>query len=293
VKVKHGTIRGMPPTDVAVFRSFRDPVLALWPYWSRVERLERWLGAADLELEIGGELQATLWNGDTVRGRLLSFAPPSRLDFAWRGEGPDVETGVRIRLEHQGPGCRVHVEQEDPGGEVERAHACSWWHAALDALRAAVEGAGDAHRWGDGLPIVLRAPLARAASDVWPLLATPAGLEKWLAGAERFDPAPGGAFRFISRFKGAEVVEEGEVLAVDPERFVTLSWNWVGQGWPVPTRVELRLEPDPTGTALVIAHSGFDALPAEQRLAARVNYAAAWRDVMHDLKRLVAPGPTG
>jgi hypothetical protein len=57
--------------------------------------------------------------------------------------------------------------------------------------------------------------------------------------------------------------------------------------------VELRLEPDPTGTALVIHHSGFEALEPEQRLAARVNYAAAWRDVMDDLKRLVAPGPTG
>jgi hypothetical protein len=57
--------------------------------------------------------------------------------------------------------------------------------------------------------------------------------------------------------------------------------------------VELRLEPDAAGAALVVHHSGFGALEPEQRLAARVNYAAAWRDVTHDLKRLVAPGPTG
>lgn len=283
----------MPPTDVAVFRSFRDPVLAVWPYWSRPELLDRWLGTTDVELEAGGSFQATLWNGDVVRATILSAAPPSRLDLAWRGEGPDAALTVRVRLEHQGPGCRVAVEEEDPGSDLERAHACAWWRAALDALRAAVDGISDAHRWGDRLPIVLRAPLAREASDIWPLLSTASGLAKWLASAERFDPAPGGAFRFVSRFKGTEIVEEGRVEALEPERLIALSWEWMGQGWQAPTRVELRLEPDPTGTALVIHHSGFEALEPEQRLAARVNYAAAWRDVMDDLKRLVAPGPTG
>jgi uncharacterized protein YndB with AHSA1/START domain len=199
---------------------------------------------------------------------------------------------VRVRLEHQGPGCRIAVEEEDPGTDVERAHAGAWWPAALAALRAAVDGIPDAHHWGDRLPIVLRAPLARGASDIWPLLSTASGVAKWLASAERFDPVPGGAFRFVSQFKGREIVEEGRVEAVEPERLVALSWEWLGQGWQAATRVELRLEPDPTGSALVIGHSGFDALEPSVRLAARRNYAAAWRDVMHDLKRLVAPGPT-
>jgi uncharacterized protein YndB with AHSA1/START domain len=283
----------MPPTDVAVHRSFRDPVLAVWPYWSRPELLERWLGTADLELEAGGLFQASLWNGDQVRASVIAAAPPNRLDLAWCGEGPDAPTTVRIRLEHQGPGCRVAIEQADPGSDAERSHACGWWSEALDALRAAMNGGTDAHRWGDSLPIVLRAPLARGAADIWPLLSTAAGLEKWLASAERFDAAPGGAFRFVSQFKGTEIVEEGRVEAMEPERLVALSWEWMGQGWQAPTRVELRLEPDPSGTALVIRHSGFEGLAPEQRLAARLNYTAGWRDVMQDLKRLVAPGPTG
>lgn len=283
----------MPPTDVAAFRSFRDPVLAVWPYWSRPELLDRWLGTTELELAPGGALAAALWNGDAVRATVVETAPPNRLDLLWRGEGPDVGRPLRIQLEHQGPGSRIQVAQEDPGTDLERSHAFRWWRAALEALHAAVGGAADAHRWGDTLPIVLRAPLARAADDVWPLLSTAAGLGKWLAGAERFDPVPGGAFRFVSRFKGSEVVEEGRVEAIDAERRIVLSWEWAGQGWQAPTRLELRLEPDTAGTALLIHHSGFDALAPEQRLAARVNYAAAWRDVAQDLKRLVAPGPTG
>ena len=82
-------------------------------------------------------------------------------------------------------------------------------------------------------------------------------------------------------------------VTIEPERLVALSWEWMGQGWQATTRVELRLEPGASGAALVIRHAGFEALEPDQRLAARVNYAAAWRDVMHDLKRLVAPGPSG
>lgn len=282
----------MPPTDVVVLRAFRDPVLSLWPYLTRPELIERWLGPGEIELEPGGELQATLWSGDLVRGEVLALAPPNALDLAWSAEGPDSESRVRLRLEHAGPGCRIRVEQADPGSEVERAHACAWWGGALDALHAASTGSDRAREWGDSLPIVLRAPLARAAADVWPLLSTAAGLEKWLAGAHRFEAEPGGAFRFVSRFQGNEVVEEGRVEAIEPERLVSLSWEWIGQGWEAPTKVELRLEPDATGAALVIRHSGFEALGPETRLPARRNYAAAWRDVMQDLKRLVAPRPT-
>lgn len=284
-------MRAMPPTGVAVFRSFRSPVLELWPFFSRPELLERWLGATDFELVVGGELQASLWNGDGVRGRVLALAPPSRLDLAWRSEGPDTERLVRITLEREGPGCRIRLEQDDPGTDLERAHAGSWWTAALNALHSAVEG-HDAHEWGDSLPIVLRAPLGRQAADVWPLLSTPRGLEKWLAGAERFDGVPGGSFRFVSRFQGSEVVEEGVIEAVEPERRIALRWEWVGKGWEAPTGVEMRLEPDPPGAALLIHHSGFDALGSETRLNARRNYAAAWRDVTHDLKRLLATAPT-
>jgi uncharacterized protein YndB with AHSA1/START domain len=283
----------MLPTSVAVYRSFPDPVPALWPRLSRPELLERWLGPAEIEIAVGGDMQATLWNGDVVKGSVTAVAPPNCLDLSWRGLGPDTETFVRIRLEHAGPGSRIRVEQDDPGSESERAYAQVWWREALEALASSMENGRDAHEWGDTLPIVLRAPLARTSADVWPLLSTAEGLEKWLAGAERFEPAPGGAFRFLSRFQGTEVIEEGQVVAIEPERRVALDWEWTGQGWDALTRVELRLEPDAAGAALVLSHSGFEALAPEKRLAARRNYAAAWRDVLFDLRRLVAPRPAG
>ncbi len=278
-----------PMPALAVYRSFRDPVLAVWPHLTRPELLERWLGASEMEVAVGGEFSSTLWNGDRIAGEVLTVAPPSCLEVAWRAPGPDTETRVQIRLEHMGPGCRVRVEQDDPATDVEREHARRWWQEALEALRISVVENRDAHQWGSGVPIVLRVPLGRTAADVWPLLSTAQGLEKWLAGADRFDATVGGSFRFTSRFKGTEVIEEGRIVALDGERLVALDWEWMGQGWDAPTRVELHLAPHDSGVALVLAHRGFDALEPETRLEARRNYASAWRDVLQDLKRLVAP----
>jgi len=282
----------MATTSATIYRSFRDPVLTLWPYLSRPELLERWLGSADIEVSVGGQARATLWNGDSVEGEVLAVAPPNRLELSWRAEGPDTETSVRIALEHAGPGCRIRVELGDAASDPEREHARRWWQEALLALRTSVVENRDAHQWGSGLPIVLKAPLGRTAADIWPLLSTARGLEKWLASAERFDEAAGGSFRFTSRFKGTDVIEEGRIAAIEPEQLVALDWEWMGQGWDAPTRVEMRLMPDDSGTALLLTHRGFDALAPETRLEARRNYVAAWRDVLHDLRRLVAPGPT-
>ena len=279
------------PPPVTVFRSLRVPVLSVWPYLTHSDRIERWLGPAEIEVTASGELAADLWNGDLVRARIASLAPPNSLELAWRSNGFETQSRVRLRLEHSGPGSRVRLTHECLMSPVERDHAAAWWMEALGALRASIHEERDASAWGDMLPIVLRVPLGRTIEDVWPLISTGRGLEKWLARAERFDAEPGGVFRFASRYRGVEVIEEGHVESIEPGRLVALSWEWTGQGWDDVTRLELHLEQDEGGAALLLRHSGFERLAPEVRLAARRNYAAAWSEVLRDLRRLVAPGP--
>jgi uncharacterized protein YndB with AHSA1/START domain len=159
----------------------------------------------------------------------------------------------------------------------------------LQALRQAVQEGGAAHEWGATLPIAVRMPLARTSSDVWPLLSTQSGLEKWLARVERFDGVAEGAFRFTSRAQGRAVVEEGTIDTMAPETRITFSWEWAGESWGARTKVEMLLEAEPSGTALLILHSGFDKIPAEAAGIARRHYAAAWPKAAADLRRLVAP----
>ena len=84
-------------------------------------------------------------------------------------------------------------------------------------------------------------------------------------------------------------MEEGRIEEITPESRVVLSWEWAGEGWGAPTRVEFLIEPEAPGSSLSVIHSGFENVAADRRLAARKNYAVAWPDVLADLRRLVAP----
>jgi uncharacterized protein YndB with AHSA1/START domain len=277
------------PTAISVYRSFQAPLLAAWPYLSRPELLERWLGRAELELRPGGDLHLETWNGDVTRGRVLAAVPPVRIDLLWRASALSPETHVTLRLEGDGPGSRLYVSHDGLRSEAERKVARAWWKEATSALRSALHGGVHANEWGAELPISVRAQVPRAASDLWPLISTAPGIDKWVAHVERFDAAPGGSFRLTSRFQGRQVVEEGRIEEVVPSSRVALSWEWLGEGWGAPTRVEFTIEPESSGSALLLCHSGFERIDPAKRLAARRNYAGAWPEVLAGLKRLIAP----
>ena len=277
------------PSTISIFRSFRAPLGEAWRHLSRPELLSRWLGTTDIELTPEGTLAIELWNGDKISGTVQSLAPPIRLELQWRPSTLQPESVVTFLLEGDGPGSRLTVRQEGLPTEAEQGAARQMWKDALGALRTTLQEGTDAHEWGSELPVAARATIPRSPSDVWPLLATGAGIEKWVAHVERFEAEPGGAFRLTSRFHGHEIVEEGRVEEIAPESRIALSWEWMGQNWGGSTRVEFSLEPVGGGSSLLIFHSGFDRVAPEARAAARKNYAAAWPEVLAYLKRLVAP----
>ena len=279
----------MNPTTISLFRSFQAPVLDVWIFLSRPEALARWLGKADLELTHGGELGLEFWNGDVARGRVLSTTPPVKLEMAWQPSALAPESHVTFRLEGDGPGSRLTITHDGLKTEAERRAARQMWKEASTALRSALTDNADAHEWGSTIPVVARAHLPRSVSDLWPLFSTSAGIESWIAHVERFEGSVGGAFRLTSKFQGREIAEEGRIEELVPETRIALSWEWIGEEWGGSTRVEFSLEPDDTGASVLIIHSGFDRIATERRIVARRNYAAAWPDVLVDLKRLVAP----
>lgn len=259
----------------------------MWAHVTRPELLARWLGRGELDLSRGAEFTIEHANGDTTRGRVVEAVPPVRLVLTTRASGS--ERGLTILLEGDGPGSRVTIVQQDLRLEIERKRERLFWTQALAALRSAMNDGGDASSWGDDVPVLARAVLPRAAADLWPLIATGPGLDKWVAHVDRFDAAEGGAFRLTSRYQGRQVVEEGRIEEITTESRVVLSWEWAGEGWGAPTRVEFLIEPEASGSSLNVIHSGFENVAADRRLAARKNYAIAWPDVLADLRRLVAP----
>ena len=279
----------MNPTTISIFRSFRAPVLQTWRSLTRPELLARWLGEVELELAHGGEMTLKAWNGDTARGRVLTFAPPVKLELAWRSSALAPESHVVLRLEGDGPGSRLTVSHDGLRSEPERRAARQMWREAAGALRASLHDGVDAHEWGASIPVVARAHIARPAPDLWPLLSTGAGLQAWVAHVQRFDGELGGSFQLTSKFHGREITEEGRIEELVPNARIGLSWEWIGEGWGASTRVDFSVEPENAGSSVLVVHSGFDRIAPEGRIAARRNYAAAWPEVLGDLKRLVAP----
>jgi len=59
----------------------------------------------------------------------------------------------------------------------------------------------------------------------------------------------GGQLRFV-----------GQVTAFDPPTELTFEQDWVGQGWPVPMLITIRLTPLRGGTLVELFHHGFERL---------------------------------
>ncbi|MFF4210814.1 SRPBCC domain-containing protein [Streptomyces sp. NPDC001796] len=112
------------------------------------------------------------------------------------------------------------------------------------------EGAAE-HR-GDAYVRHYLLRLPRPVEEVWPVLASAAGLAEWLAPAEPFEPRLGGAVGL----RLPDGPAEGRITAWDVERVA--EYTVQGRG-----RIRFHLEPGrPTGTTLRFTHeSGEDRDP--------------------------------
>ena len=116
-------------------------------------------------------------------------------------------------------------------------------------------------------------------AEVWSALTEPARLARWLADAE-LDLRVGG--QYVLRFAPDDEsqVTRGEVLSVEPERVLELTWLYPGEN---DTVVRLELQPDGEGTILVLDHRG---LPVE----AAPGYGGGWHAHLDSLEAHLGPG---
>lgn len=131
--------------------------------------------------------------------------------------------------------------------------------------------------------------LAHPPARVWQALTDPALLARWLMPSD-FQAVVGHAFTFDT---GGWGTAHCEVLELEPERLVRLSW--VNE--PLDTTVTWRLEPEGAGTRLFVVHDGFDLSAAGVR-AAYEGMGEGWRTGLASalselLDGIAADGSTG
>jgi uncharacterized protein YndB with AHSA1/START domain len=116
-------------------------------------------------------------------------------------------------------------------------------------------------------------------AGVWSALTEPERLSRWLAEAD-LDLRVGG--KYILRFMGEDEGQttRGEVVAVEPERLLELTWLYPGEN---DTVVRFELRPDGDGTILVLDHRG---LPVE----AAPGYGGGWHAHLEALEAHLGAG---
>jgi uncharacterized protein YndB with AHSA1/START domain len=93
-------------------------------------------------------------------------------------------------------------------------------------------------------------------AKLWRALTEPPLMEKWGMRPEGFAPVVGTKFKLVeAKPRGWRGFVECEVLAVEPERLLKITW--VGDEKDPPQTVTYALRDDGTGSRLTLDHEGF------------------------------------
>lgn len=137
-------------------------------------------------------------------------------------------------------------------------------------------------------PVVCTVEIAAPRERVFELFTTPERLVEWWPDAASFEAREGGEVRL--EFEGRGEVT-GTVTRFDPP--AALGFTWVrGVAPDVVTQVDVELsELDGGGTRVVLAHTGWDAVPEDQVAEWRAMHEAGWRHFLGCLRELAEGRP--
>ena len=108
-----------------------------------------------------------------------------------------------------------------------------------------------------------QAEVGRGRDELFELVATPAGLRRWLDDAE-MEAVVGSAVRLRLR----DAIAIGTVLAIAAPQHISLSWDWEGEPLGTPSVVAFDLVDHGQRTHLTLRHVGlpYGQLPVHEAL---------------------------
>ncbi|WP_043639292.1 SRPBCC family protein [Nonomuraea candida] len=129
--------------------------------------------------------------------------------------------------------------------------------------------------------------VAHPPAKVWRALTEPELLARWLMPNDGFKAEVGQRFTFTTKPKkqvGFDGTVHCEVLEIEPEKLLRISWGARGQGdWTV----TWRLEPEGRGTRIFLDHEGFDPDDEVQQLSRRI-MGGGWPRILDTIGAIAA-----
>lgn len=138
--------------------------------------------------------------------------------------------------------------------------------------------------------------LAHSRDRVWEMFTTSAGLARWLCLRANVEARVGGAYELFWNPDESRPESDStigcRVLSLDHPRLLAFTWRGADAVAEVmnapgitPTRVEVSLLPRPTGTRLLLVHSGWGDGDDWQR--ARAWFDRAWSGALERLREVL------
>lgn len=261
----------------------------------RIEHLARWFcGWCRIEPKVGGKF---LFGGETClvlpegRGWETTIGegePLRRFAFTWPILG--ATTRVSYDLEDHAPDGTLLTARHTgvPTKDTTCGSLQDAWRMCLGNLKSIGEGRSDSVR-PDHAPVTTAelklSNLVEAPADrVFEALVDPGQLDHWTTGG-----VPQGKARIDPRVGGLLVTGRGglpaRIVALEPDSRMVLEWP---RGESA-VRLDLRLEPKASGTAIYLLTTGYPA-GHERRV---IEDRGAWSDLLVGLKNLVEGGDAG
>jgi uncharacterized protein YndB with AHSA1/START domain len=130
--------------------------------------------------------------------------------------------------------------------------------------------------------VVVERDIAHPPEKLWRALTQPHLITEWLMRNDDFQPVTGKSFRLSGDWGGVDC----EVLAVEPGKTLTYSWNHAHEdpAFDLRSVVSFTLTPTPTGTLLRMEQTGFR--PEQKQAFGGARYG--WQEHFTNLERVLA-----
>jgi uncharacterized protein YndB with AHSA1/START domain len=119
-------------------RTLAAPVDEVWDALTSPERLARWLAPGTVGTGASGTVRLDFGEGGLVAGRVLSWEPPSLLEYEWRFAG-ETESVVRFELSSTGDETLLVLDHRALAEEHAAGYSAGW-EAYLASLSDHLEG---------------------------------------------------------------------------------------------------------------------------------------------------------
>lgn len=128
-------------------RRFAAPIERVWAALTEPEELSAWLMPAWIEAHVGGRARFDFDEDGYAEGSVLSFDPPTVLEYEWHYPGED-QSVVRWELTAEGEDTLLVLDHRLLAMDQATGYGAGW-HAYLERLAARLGGDATTGAWDE------------------------------------------------------------------------------------------------------------------------------------------------